>query len=408
MKPPGFDNNKLFNRYSSVAVFLFFSLSLILPSGYSYGAAMLLLPSIFLLPHTYKSLQNNKTIKIFSLLLAFCFLIAFISYLRGDTLLRDLDGPIRFILIIPVLLFLCSYPPNIKSTYLGIALGASLAGILAIYQKITSDASRVGGHMAVIEFGNIAILYAILSASSLRKEKNSYLTAYNITIFISFLLGLTASILSGTRAGWISVVFLMFALLKMNKNSPSKKTISIAIILLLTFFTVLYQIPNIGFKERTNSAYSDIVEYFDNKKDTSIGLRLEMWRLSFYLASEKPVLGWGEDGYIKRGMEISQIHNIETKALSFDHMHNEALDTMVKHGILGLISLLSLYIFLIRSFSKAINGPNSMAALSGLIFVLCIIDFGLSNVFFNRNSGVMVFCFASAIFLSLTQIKKSY
>lgn len=397
-----FDKDKFFKYYSSIAVFLFFALSLVLPSGYSYGAAMLIIPSLFLLPKTYKALQTSTPIKTLSILLLIYFLVFFISFLSGDIPSRELDGPVRFLFIIPILLFLYQYPPNTKSTFLGIALGASLAGVFSIYQKETLNLSRVGGHMAVIEFGNIAILYAILSASSITRKNKSYLSIYNVLMIIAFFLGLAASILSGTRAGWISIILLLFVLLKKGKGMSYIKSLLITITCTSIFFITLYNTPNTGFKNRIDSAHSDISEYFNNKnKSTSIGLRLEMWKLSSYLILEKPLLGWGEDGYIDRGREISLLYNIEKGALDFNHVHNEILNATLKHGIFGLFSLLSLYIFFIRIFSQALIETNKKVAISGLIFILCIIDFGLSNVFLNRNSGVMIFCFTSVILLSL-------
>src|SRR5690554_5137604 len=90
---------------TSIGVFLFFALTFALPSGYSYGALLLLLISLaflFTVPCLRPSAQDKTLVY---LLLAF-FTVSLLAFVVHGNPAKTLDQSSRYLLFVPVLLLL--------------------------------------------------------------------------------------------------------------------------------------------------------------------------------------------------------------------------------------------------------------------------------------------------------------
>jgi len=120
-------------HWSDAGAFLLFSLAFVLPSGYSYGAVVLLIGALL-------TFRRNLTVDLawgaWFIVLSFCAYAAFWGLdglVRGEGI-RDLDRPVRFLVAAFVLLALCRKPPSSLSIMVGIALGSLGAGVVAGYE----------------------------------------------------------------------------------------------------------------------------------------------------------------------------------------------------------------------------------------------------------------------------------
>lgn len=80
----------------------------------------------------------------------------------------------------------------------------------------------------------------------------------------------------------------------------------------------------------------------------------------------------------------------------FEHAHNEFLDKTAKHGVVGLLVLLALYLVPIWYFSPYLKSTNlsiRAVATAGTLLPVAYIDFGLSQALFAHNNGVMTYSF---------------
>lgn len=397
---------ELIRYFSSVCVLTFFSLALVIESGYSYGAALLFLAGLALLfyPPGWPTLNKADSLLLAALSVFALTWMAEVAFTGQET--RALDKASRFILSGIVLLFLLRFPPSGHFFWAGLAVGAMGAGGIAIWQKLIEGAERASGHMALIEFGNISMLMGLLCFCGLAwATGQKHGRVWMLLLLSGFAMGFLGSMLSGTRGGWIGLPFIFLFILKAHADQVSRNTLLMVLGPLLVLPVLVYLIPATGVSHRVGLIFSDLWLYFDdNVRNTSLGLRLEMWKGALSMFAERPLAGWGTEGYQARMQAYVNAGYVIPQVMMFDHAHNEWLDIAAKRGVPGVLSLLLLYgvpmILLYRILSGCEFWQRSYPV-AGIVLVLSCIDFGLSNVFFNRNAGVMFFTFVLIMIWSL-------
>lgn len=390
--------------YSSTLTFLFFSLSLIIPNGLFWGPVFLFLAGIpyVLLPSSYRFLTRKDIFLIGTFLLFSGIWIG--NSLLHSAPLRNFDNPVRFITAIIALFFLLRHPPKENFIWAGICMGAIATGIWAIWEKSYLGSVRVSGHTNAIQYGNLSILLGILCVVGMgwavQKEKRKGL--WIIILTIGFLLGITASALSGSRGGWIGLVFIFIYILSHFKGIVSKKGMSALIIIFPLFLLAAYLIPQTGVQKRLHEISTDLHKYNEGYTYSSIGTRLELWQGGVEIIKEKPLWGWGDAGYESRLQELIDSGRIKPHLLS--HPHNEFLYISSHYGLIGGCALLLLYLMPIvlfyRSERHLISKLQIPLAISGPVIAISYIDFGLSQAFFAHTNGVMFYAFSIVILYS--------
>ncbi|BBI65029.1 hypothetical protein HSBAA_63350 [Vreelandella sulfidaeris] len=99
--------------------------------------------------------------------------------------------------------------------------------------------------------------------------------------------------------------------------------------------------------------FDDIYQYFiNNNADTSLGTRFEFWRAGWIMFIENPILGIGEGG-IQERLESLVAHEIASdRGMTVPQLHSDIIDTLARRGLLGVISLLLLYVGFASAFAK--------------------------------------------------------
>jgi len=392
--------------FTSFATFLFFALLLSVSSGYGYGALLLFLGAIFTKFFT-KDESSLPFIKlwpiIFTLMLYFLMMLFDIVY--HDLTIDFLDNPSRLVMAVIAGLLLSKVPPKISSFWLGIACGAISSGVLALYQKYGLHIVRPHGYLYPIQFGNLSILLGFLCLPSLawaKQQKHSRL--WKILLILGAILGLTASILSQTRGGWIAIPVILLILFFASSQSLSLKKLVLFSVIFISFSSLLYFVPQTGIKTRVGESINDLTLFQSGNNKTSIGTRFALWKTALTLTKEKPILGFGEIGYLDALKQRVDRGEAPEHLLNFNHVHNDYLDALVKRGIVGLVALLLFYsvpfIYYFRFIkSESINVRS--VALSGVILTASYTVFSLTQGFLAHHSGVIVYAFSTVIIASL-------
>ncbi len=162
--------------------------------------------------------------------------------------------------------------------------------------------------------------------------------------------------------------------------------------LLVVLAAVSFQ--GLGLERRLQATVSEAHGYFTSgSAHNSVGGRLEMWRTGLLISLEKPVLGWGSEGYRQRKAELVAAGLADPYVMDHSHAHNEYIDAVVKRGALGLAALLALYLVPLRFFSRAMrrsrHDPVRPYALAGVLLIACYVTFGLTQAFLTHNNGAM-------------------
>lgn len=385
--------------FISGSVFLMGALVLIVPSGYSIGAVLLLLASAALVGRSSYSLSAQDRWIILALV-TYGVVVGVLAVIDHGS--KGFDKPLRFLLAVPVLLLILRTPPRQAWLWSGLAFGAIGAGSLAIWQRRIEGQERVDGFLQVIQFGNLSMLLGVLCLAGLGwAVVQRHRSMWVILLLVGALFGMLGSLLSGSRGGWIGLPVIGFVLYRGygRQLSISFKLAALAAILILV--TAVYAVPQTGVQNRVQAAVYDVSLYVSGgERDTSLGLRFEMWRGAAQLIKERPLLGWGDTGYSNGQYELAEQGVISFAAAEFDHAHNEFIDALAKRGIVGLAVLLMLYMVPIKMFASGLLHPDlriRALAVAGTILPVAYIDFGLSQAFLTHNSGVMVYAFWLAV-----------
>lgn len=389
----------LATTYCSIAIFLFGFLALIIPSGYSVGAVLLLLGGIYAYTQDRHTTLNQRDLYLFLLLAAFT-LEGIANILWHDLSSRHYDKVVRFILAIPVFYLIRWSKPKLHWAWLGLVSGSLAVALLAIYEIFFLGLGRSGGFNNPIQFGNLSMLMGLFClaglgwAASLTNQKQRHF--FLIALSLGALAGLAGSFLSGSRGGWVGLPFVLLVLFKAYHRFFNRRTKLLAITVVITAgFTVL-SLPQLAVKGRILEAVHDVQQYQEGNKSTSVGMRFEMWRGALELIKAKPVLGWGKDGYVEGMKQLVDKQLLHPSVIDFGHAHNEILDKTAKHGLVGLFVLLALYLVPIWYFSPYLKHhhlPIRAIAVAGTLLAVAYIDFGLTQGFLSHNSGVMMYPF---------------
>ncbi len=401
-------SSRFVSFYISGSVFLFYALSINIPSGYGYGALLLLVSVLFLafIKKTQASIPlKSLALPVFVLLAYFAVLLFDIVY--HELPLMFLDNPSRFVFAALVALVLARSPPSLTIFWAAVIVGAMGAGILALYQKYQLNMPRPWGYDHPIQFGNISILLSFFCLAGLTWVKEqSFAWIWRIFFIVGAVLALTASLLSQSRGGWVAFPFVIAILIYSQSRVFSGKKIAFTISFIVALLVSLYFIPQTGVQTRIAQAVNDIQKYEQGNVYSSLGTRIALWKNAVILSKEKPWLGYGEPGYLD-ALKIRVEHKQASKhLLNYNHVHNDYLDALVKRGWTGLLALLLLYLiplFYLFKYLKDQSDRIRAIAQAGTVLIVSYMVFGLSQGFLVHHSGMIVLAFSIVIIFSLLQ-----
>lgn len=391
---------------ASAAAFMVAGLALWLPSGYSYGAALLLLAALVGAPWWWRECRVSQQ----SL-----WLVLSIIVMGGVWLLDSsesawrwgtMDRPSKYLLALPCLFFLLAFAPRPRYLWAGITVGALGGGAVALYQVGILHMPRAAGYTNAIQYGNLSMLLALMCLVVLAARPPGVGLWHRLVMALGVVSGLVGSVLSQSRGGWVALVLILPVLaLVLRPFLNWRQLVGGAVALVCVVAAVAY-VQRHGMEERLDEVRSEMKRYESRgDADSSVGQRLAHWQLAWQMGLDRPLLGWGKNGYDvekKRRVDAKQAHPF---VLQFAHAHNEVLDLFAKHGILGVLALLLFYgvplaIFWPTRARIKLQGPNggvdrTLLALHlvGWIIPVAYIGFGLTQVFFAHNSGNLFYLF---------------
>jgi len=384
--------------YCSFSIFLFSAIALVVPSGFSYGALLLVLGSLVLLRLRFRFFFQRHD---------WIFVLTFVGYALINVLLNVYHGllgnaydkPLRYLLVIPVYFFLISCPPKQSYFWLGLIFGSLGAISIAIYQQFFDSWVIIGGRstgfLNAIQFGDIAVLLAGLLLTGILYIYHSKKQIF-VLIFFSAM-ALITSFLSFSRGGWLALP-VVFYVLYIGADAQVRKKITLCACLFFTITIIIFfLLPESNLlKIRITTTASEVSTYLrhDINENTSTSTRIEMWKNGIEAFKARPILGWGNLDSIMSAFP-SQWEKLKLLD-DFNHLHNEYIDVLAKKGLVGFIVLMATYLVPLCYFADLMRTRQADTmhfAAAGIVLILCVMIFGLTQCFLAHNSGTMVFVF---------------
>lgn len=261
-------------------------------------------------------------------------------------------------------------------------VGAALSSV-ALYVAMHGGEIRALGVISnpLIPFSDLTVLLGFLALISIGWDERGkeWLTALKI---LTWCATLYASYISGTRGGWIAIPFyIIIAILVLGKFTMRQKalaSLAAMAVIAATMATLPYT------RSRMELAYSEVVKYQESN-ETSVGVRLQLWQVSWNIFRDHPILGIGAAGYGQELKRLAAIRSLSPEAGSSLHAHSDFMQALATLGAIGVIAIFALYAvpgICFMKLARKADGKQRATAGMGLAVSAGFLVYGLTDTLF--------------------------
>jgi O-antigen ligase/tetratricopeptide (TPR) repeat protein len=193
-----------------------------------------------------------------------------------------------------------------------------------------------------------------------------------LTIYFTATRGAYVSLLAGAFVG--AVLYLLLVKAENDRQKLFKK-VAIAGLFLAVLLPVGLRLAKDASPVRSNPVLSRLASISFSDAAT----RLTIWQMGLKGAQDRPILGWGPEGFIIVFPKYYQ-PSLYGQEPWFDRSHNIIIDWLINAGILGLISYLAILYFAVYTIWREYKKNNFSPQLAILLWVLILVYF-VQNLF---------------------------
>jgi O-antigen ligase len=409
--------------FCGYAMYLIFALTVSPLGKISAGLLLIMgLASSYRLKHNLYSLSLIEKWLLVSF--AMFSLVSIISFFywpqtRGSRI--HLEDYITFLMLLPLYLLLRQISFKVYWLVRIFVIVAIVLGVISISQYIamkyfglriltTGELAwlRPGGDVNPMRYAAISLIIMTFSLNAILVLKKKTV-GLKILLVLSIIFALIACLLTQVRGSWIAIpVLLFYYVIYLYRNGSPKFLITT---LLISGVIIGGASQNQSLKNRVLLIANDLQEYSHGNSESSIGSRLDMFKAAGVLIKQNPIFGHGLNSYSPLATKIRN----DTPGMSRDvgvwaNPHNEILQVLVEKGIIGLLTLLLLFLvpgwLFFKALNKTVNSNfaehNKFYAICGITLLIVYAVAGQSVALFehdvfNHFYALMVLLFASQI-----------
>lgn len=320
--------------------------------------------------------------------------------------LSAFDSPARFLAAVPLFLALRKAPAaTLRWADLSFGVGAMAALGVSVFASRDWGDGRLGStFLNPIHFGAIALVLGVLSALSLNWWGKDPL-AIRLFKLAGLAAGLLASLQTGARGGWLAIPVIVVVLACVPQERTGRGWRKVLPFAALAIALACY-LASPAVRERIHMIWSDLSQFGQGHKDTSIGIRLQIYQAVLSLIPRDPVFGLGADGLAASLQSLVDTGRMTPIAAQFGRgeAHNQMLAYVASFGILGGLALAALYLMpaaLFWNFRAAPPRRAARAALMGVVFVVAFVTFGLTVETFNLKMTASFYATVIAVLAAI-------
>ncbi|WP_233234476.1 O-antigen ligase [Bordetella sp. LUAb4] len=278
---------------------------------------------------------------------------------------------------------------SLRYPILGFGVAAWVAAITVALLAWKAGGRPETQEYNAVGYGNLLLLFGVLVTFSLAwrltRHANAEATLKIFTAGAAFY----GFVLTQTRTGWMAVpVFIMIGVALFAHKTSRRKAIMACVAALSIAVavgassTALRQRVEMGVVELRRCETAPLT-------DSSMCIRLQLWRTAWQMFSEQPLFGVGGGKPFAARLKAEEGHTVSRYvAENFGEAHSDPLYTLATTGIFGGIGLLFAYltpawIFFRRLARTRISQEYRTAAAMGLAFCLGFAIFGLTELMFR-------------------------
>ncbi|MBO1016388.1 O-antigen ligase family protein [Achromobacter sp. SD115] len=329
---------------------------------------------------------------------------------RGVWSDSELEKLLRFALALPVLWLLLRAPQDwLKQIQWSILIGA-LAGsaMLIVTMKLWGREAvvEIGGRYNAVAFANMTLLFGMMSLLSIRwgpsKPWPHFATGLKV---LAFGMSVWATWLSQTRSSWmllpiLALVFLL-GLRGWSRRHKTYCALAVSAALVVSAAGLWH------FSSRMQAVKTDLQDFTTSTdRDSSLGIRLQLWRASIEMFKKSPVVGVGPSNFRKELAELEKRGVVSREVVEgYGEPHNDLLAALSGYGLLGLLSILALYLVPAYIFLRRLASDDRVirvGAQLGLLFCLGYCAFSLTEMMFRNMRSVPTYSLIVVALIALT------
>ena len=243
--------------------------------------------------------------------------------------------------------------------------------------------------MSHISYNPILAFAIYLVSHEIFFNKKMTNLVFSLYIFFAIIMTVNMFITPG-RAGQVAFfAMLVVLIIQILDKQRIKSLITIFIVIPGIFFTS-YQASDL-FQKRVDDAVKNTIYYSENKT-SSVGLRITFALNSWEVIKENPIVGIGTGDF---PIEYKKIYQINKHPLipNTTNPHNMFILIVMELGVIGLISMLSIFYYQIK---LSFNSPNRFIRDVGITLPLLFLVVMWSDSYLLGHFTTLMFVFFSS------------
>ena len=319
------------------------------------------------------------------------------------------DAATRYWLAIPLFLLLQRMRVSVFQVLQFTFPIAAIVGFLLANNIIGNVYLDLGGRVGIstidlIHFGDFELLFGVVALLSIDWFAHDKPLVRGLKM-LGFIAGLLTSIATGSRGGWVAIPVFIALFIYFNAHKNSWRLINSAALTIIFSVTLLFTTNN-PITQRFFETTNDVTTFDKGNRDTSTGIRLQLYKAATDVFIRHPIFGVGPEGYAGEMQSLMDAGKLTPLAadLGRGEVHNDLLSKAAGMGIFGVLAMLAIYLVPFYLFWKVRKSSVAMvkrAALIGAVFIAGHAVFGLTVEFLNLALATAFYSFTVAVLLAL-------
>ena len=320
----------------------------------------------------------------------------------------------RFALAVPVCWMLLRVPRNwLAQLQWSLLFGAIVGSLMLVYIVYEPNLGRgavsdYGGRYNAVAFADLTILFGLASLLTLPWRLSPWPRLEAALKILAVPISLYGVWVSQTRSSW--ALLLVFGLVYLlTKRQWRRRTKAMFVMVLLLVMAGGAGLSWNSKDSRWKSVVSDVSRYESQDRDTSVGIRIQLWKASWMMFKQNPLVGVGVPNFRP---ELAKLHKqgtvTELVATDFGEPHNDMLAALAGYGLLGLLSMLALYLIPAAVFWRRSASDDPVVHVGsqiGMLFCLGYFVFSLSEMMFRNMRSVPIYALTVVVLYALTSAR---
>ena len=398
-----FNNTQTLERITYLLLFLMPIAGPVIRHWNSYIFVLVFLCS------TYFLLKNNdkKPLLMEEKIMLSAFGLFFLTFiisanLNGWTELqtRELGNELIFLWFIPVYLLIRKYKFSLDIFFAGIILSIPVIFLFSLYEYYYISTPVLIGAYSQLFLGPITALLLLFYAEAYKTWFGKNYIQWVLPII--YTLGIFVITFTFARSAYLTLIIGTSAYVVLFLGSTRYKLIVGVFLVIVCASLMSLEKVNV----RVMTAVNNVGYYLKEKNinsrkiNTSVGIRLEMWRASQYAVKTHPLFGIGaanQPEFFKKYIEQGKVDSV---VRSHGHMHNSFIEVFTSKGLVGLIILLILFYYPVyiswKHRKRCFKCYKYAVILSVTLTAMSIGE----SMLINKNNAILYFLFFSAVLFS--------